>query len=231
MSSVKMKCKIVTFEEVHDMVKQVAEQVKASGYKPMTIVALARGGLIPARLMCDFLGITDLVTLKVEHWIETGKTKDEATIKYPLIADFSGRDILIIDDITDTGKSLIVSTDYLGNTSPRQTRVATMQYIPESKFKPDYFAEEVKVWTWFIYPWNWIEDTSTLIVRLLKTAKEKKWSLGEIMNGLRDDFEIEWNKAMLEYILKIMVERKQVELYGKGEDLTYRILEEKVIKL
>ncbi len=231
MSSAKMKCKIVTFEEVHDMAKQVAEQVKASGYRPTTIVAVARGGLIPARLMCDFLGITDLVTLKVEHWIETGKTKDEATIKYPLIADFTGKDILIIDDITDTGKSLIVSTEYLKKTNPRKTRVATMQYIPQSKFKPDYFAEEVKVWTWFIYPWNWIEDTSTLIVRLLKTDKEKNWGLGEIMNGLLDNFEIQWNREMLKYILKIMVERTQVESYGKGKDATYRIREEKVIRL
>jgi hypoxanthine phosphoribosyltransferase len=106
-----------------------------------------------------------------------------------------------------------------------------MQYIPQSKFKPDYFAEEVKVWTWFIYPWNWIEDTSTLIVRLLKTDKEKNWGLGEITNGLLDNFEIQWNREMLKYILKIMVERTQVESHGKGKDATYKIREEKVIKL
>jgi len=128
-----MKCKIVSFEEVHDMVRRVSEKVKASGYRPDTIVGLARGGWFPARLMCDFLGMTDLVSLKVEHWVETGKTKDEATIRYPLVADFSDRKILVVDDITDTGKSLIVSTEHLRRLNPEEMRIAVMQYIPESK--------------------------------------------------------------------------------------------------
>jgi hypoxanthine phosphoribosyltransferase len=55
-----------------------------------------------------------------------------------------------------------------------------MQYIPQSKYRPDYFAEEVIVWKWFIYPWNWIEDTSTLIVRLMGTQKGKKWVVYKI---------------------------------------------------
>ena len=67
--SIKMKCKIVSFEDVHEKIREVAEQVKASQYEVTTIVGLARGGWIPARLMCDFLGITDLVSLKVEHWL------------------------------------------------------------------------------------------------------------------------------------------------------------------
>lgn len=226
-----MKCKIVTFEEIHDMVKYVAEQVKSSGFKPTTIVGLARGGAIPARLMCDFLGITDLISLKVEHWIETGKTKDEATIKYPLKADLSKKRILILDDITDTGKSLIVSTDYLAKMKPLRMKVATLQYIPESKFKPDYFAEEVKIWTWFIYPWNWIEDTSTLIVRLMSAAKERKWKLNEVKRGLLDSFEINWDEKMLEYILHVMVERNQVKYFSETSGITYKIREEKVIKL
>jgi len=225
-----MKCKIVTFEEVHDMVKRVSEKVKASGYRPDTIVGLARGGWLPARLMCDFLGMIDLVSLKVEHWVETGKTKDEATIRYPLVADFSGRKILIVDDITDTGKSLIVSTEHLRRLNPEEMRVAVMQYIPESKFRPDYFADVVKVWTWFIYPWNWIEDTSTLIVRLLDTEKDRVWGVDEISDGLKECFEIEWDGEMLEYILKVMLEREQVEGLRGPRGASYRFKSGAVVK-
>jgi len=225
-----MKCKIVSFEEVHDMVRRVSEKVKASGYRPDTIVGLARGGWFPARLMCDFLGMTDLVSLKVEHWVETGKTKDEATIRYPLVADFSDRKILVVDDITDTGKSLIVSTEHLRRLNPEEMRIAVMQYIPASKFRPDYFAEVVKVWTWFIYPWNWIEDTSTLIVRLLGTEKDRVWGVDEINDGLKGSFEIEWDREMLEYILKIMVERKQVEGLSGPHGASYRFKSGAVVK-
>lgn len=230
MSGLRMKCKIVTFEEVHDMVRRVSEKVKASGYRPDTIVGLARGGWLPARLMCDFLGMTDLVSLKVEHWVETGKTKDEATIRYPLVANFRGRKILVVDDITDTGKSLIVSTEHLRRLNPEEVRVAVMQYIPESKFRPDYFAEMVKVWTWFIYPWNWIEDTSTLIVRLLGTEKDQAWGVDDISNGLKESFEIEWDREMLEYILKVMLERGQVEGLSGPRGASYRLKSGAVVK-
>ncbi|MCJ7645311.1 phosphoribosyltransferase, partial [bacterium] len=188
----KMKCKIVTFNEVYEMVKKVSDSVKASRYQSTTIIGLARGAWIPARLLCDFLGITDLISLKVEHWLQTGKTKNEATIRYPLTANLDGKNLLVIDDITDTGKSLITATEYLKTFHPREIRVATMQYIPQSKFQPDYFADKVMVWTWFIYPWNWIEDTSTLIVRLMDTSKGKDWTLDDISEGVTDHFDITW---------------------------------------
>lgn len=232
MSGVKMKCKIVTFQEVHEMVRRVSEQVKASGFKPDAVVGLARGGWLPARLMCDFLGLTDLVSLKVEHWIETGRTKDEATIRYPLTADFKGRRVLVVDDITDTGKSLIASTEYLKRYNhPEELRIATMQYIPTSKFKPDYYAEEVRVWTWFIYPWNWIEDTSTLIVRLMSQRMDQTWGLEEVDEGLQGNFEVKWSKKMLRYILRVMGERGQVDVLKRPDGLAYRIREAKVVKL
>ncbi|MFH0896751.1 MAG: phosphoribosyltransferase, partial [Candidatus Bathyarchaeota archaeon] len=224
-----MKCKIVTFQEVYEMMKKVSDEVKTSGYKPTTIVGLARGGWVPARLMCDFLGITDLISLKVEHWLQTGKTKDEATICYPLTGDMKGKKILIVDDITDTGKSLITSLEYLERLNSEEVRVATMQYIPQSKYKPDYFAEEIKVWKWFIYPWNWLEDSSTLIVRLMGTQKEKEWAFNDIVEGLKESFEIKWGKKMLKNILDTMAERGQVEAVKDGRNLSYRLRDERVI--
>lgn len=226
--TVRMRCKIVSFEEVHKMIKRVSEQVKDAKYKPMIVVGLARGGWIPARLMCDFLGVTDLLSLKVEHWLQTGRTKDEATIKYPLSVDLSGKKILVVDDITDTGKSLIKSTRYLQDLNPKEIKTATMQYLPNSKFKPNYFAEEVKIWTWFIYPWNWIEDTSTIIIRLMRTEKDKSWSLDDIIRGLKEFFEIKWSAQMLKLMLKIMEDRSQIQLYS---DLKYKLKDGKVIQL
>jgi len=222
-----MRCKVLTFEEVYEMTRQVATKVKESTYRPTTIVGLARGGWIPARLLCDFLGITDLISLKVEHWLETGRTKDEATIRYPLTADLKGKRLLVVDDIADTGKSLMAATSYLANFNADDMKTATMQYLPGSKFTPDFYAEEVTVWTWFIYPWNWIEDTSTLLVRLVGTEKEKVWSAHALNEGLRDHFEAEWDMGMLHHILRIMVERGQLEEVEGG----FRLKEAKVIQL
>jgi len=226
-----MKSKILTFEDVYDMVRRTSEAIKASGYKPNTIVGLARGGWVPARLMCDFLGITDLVSLKVEHWIETGKTKDEASIKYPLTADLKGKRIVVVDDITDTGKSLTASVEHLRRLGPKEIKVAVMQYIPGSECKPDFFAEEVKKWTWFIYPWNWIEDTSTLILRLLQSDADRDWDLRSISRGLKEFFEIKWDETTLGRVLGVMAERGQIELVRGRARQAYRLKKAEVVHL
>jgi hypoxanthine phosphoribosyltransferase len=227
----KMKCKIVSFEDVHEKIRDVAEQVKASKYEVTTIVGLARGGWIPARLMCDFLGITDLVSLKVEHWLETGKTKDEATIKYPMRSSMRGKKLLVVDDITDTGKSLITAKAHLEKLDPEEIRIGVMQYITSSECKPEYYAEEVTDWYWFIYPWNWIEDTSTLTVRLMSDEEEREWSLHSINSGLQEAFGITWNDTMLGYIMQIMDERGQVDAVRRGGGLRYRLKRKAVIHL
>jgi len=229
--SSKMKCKIVSFEEVHEMVRRVSEKVKASKYEPTTIVGLARGGWVPARLMCDFLGITDLISLKVEHWLETGRTKDEATIRYPITTSLSGKRLLVVDDITDTGKSLISSAEHLKSLNPEAIRIGVMQYITTSECKPHYYAEEVTDWFWFIYPWNWVEDTSTLMVRLMSDEEGKKWSPKAINSGLQEYFGIKWDRKMLSYILRTMDERGQVETVKTAGGVKYQLKRKTVIRL
>jgi hypoxanthine phosphoribosyltransferase len=213
------------------MGKKLAEKVKTSGYKPTTIIGLARGGWIPSRLMCDFLVITYLISRKVEHWLQTGRTKDEATIRYPLSVDLRMKKLLIIDDIADTGKSLLTSVAHVNQLHPSALRVATMQYIPQSAFKPDYYAEEVKIWTWFIYPWNWIEDTSTLIIRLMKINPDTELTLLDLEERLESLFEIKWQKKMLDYILTVMAERRQIKIKKDRAKHRYKLRIERVIEL
>jgi hypoxanthine phosphoribosyltransferase len=89
----------------------------------------------------------------------------------------------------------------------------------------------VKEWMWFIYPWNWIEDTSTLIVRLMSIKNGKIFSLLTVNNGLKENFNIKWNKIMLMQILKVMADRGQVELMKKGQRIQYKLKKRKVIQL
>jgi hypoxanthine phosphoribosyltransferase len=227
--SEQMKCKIVSFEDVYSMVKNVSEKIKDSGFEPTTIVGLARGGWVPARLLCDFLGITDLVSLKVEHWLETGKTSDEAIIKYPVTTSLAHKRILIFDDITDTGESLLTATEHLESLHPEESRIGVMQYITSSKRVPDYYAEKVTDWYWFIYPWNWIEDTSTLIVRLMSEDQTQTWNRESINTGLLEHFGITWDQTMLEYILKVMNERGQID--GLAGDTNFKLKTRTVIRL
>ena len=186
-----MKCRMVSWEEVYRLCKDLARKVEESGYKPETIIGLARSGFVPSRLLSDFLGITDLVCLKVEHWLDTtGEHKDEATIPYKIPFKIEGKNILVVDDIVDTGKSMNISIDYIKMFKPKEVRSAVMQYITSSQHIPDYYVVKVSDWTWFIYPWNRVEDLCNLTLRLLKSSG-KGLNLEEIREGFKEKFGLE----------------------------------------
>jgi hypoxanthine phosphoribosyltransferase len=84
--------------------------------------------------------------------------------------DLSGKKVLIVDDICDTGKSLIVAKEFVQkNWKPAEIRLATMQHIePVAQITPDYYVDLVKDWTWYMYPWNYVEDMVNLVKKILK---------------------------------------------------------------
>jgi hypoxanthine phosphoribosyltransferase len=48
--------------------KTLALKIKKSGFKPDLTIGIVRGGLVPARVVCDFLLQKDLAAIKVDHW-------------------------------------------------------------------------------------------------------------------------------------------------------------------
>lgn len=165
----KIPVKVVTWDEVVELSTRLAEIIKEDKYQPDVIIAIARGGLVPARIIADVLGVIDMLSIKVEHWVETASHTPQAKVKYPYKLDLSGKKTLIVDDITDTGDSVELAKKYVSeNFSPAVIKTATMQYIkPVAKVKPDYVASIVEDWTWFMYPWNYWEDEINLVRKLM----------------------------------------------------------------
>ncbi len=106
------KCYLVSWDETYRLAKTLALKIKKSGFKPDLIIGIARGGLVPARVVCDFLLRKDLATIKVEHW-GIAATLGKAEIKFPLPIDISGKKVLILDDVVDTGDTFAVTMDYV----------------------------------------------------------------------------------------------------------------------
>lgn len=55
-----MRRELITWRQVYRLAWRLADRIRRSGFKPDPIVAMARGGYVPARLLCDFLDIHDL---------------------------------------------------------------------------------------------------------------------------------------------------------------------------
>ena len=173
---VKVPVKIVSWDEIVEWTKGLSQKIKDSGWTPDVVVAVARGGYVPARLLCDFLDITDLLSVQSQHWTEAAKAAEKAILKYPYRVDMEGKKVLVVDDIVDTGETLLLARDYIQREwRPAEVKVASLQWISTvARFEPDYYHLEVKDWTWFQYPWTRLEDLQQFIARILREDERFK---------------------------------------------------------
>jgi hypothetical protein len=203
----KFLCKVVTWDEIDIWAKNVVTKIRAAGFKPDMVVALIRGGLVPARLICDHLHLKNLFAVKVEHWGITAQADMKAKLVQGLDLDLKGKKILVVDDITDTGESMMLSTDHLRTKGPAVMKSATLLHIEHSKFEPDFYDVFVpkEKWTWFIFPWNFHEDVRTLAVKTIVTPKDTKG----VVKALKDQFQIK--------VKEDVVKEALLELEDRGE--------------
>jgi len=201
------ECERMSWDLFFQLAKDVAKKIKASGYQPDIIVGLARGGWALARVLCDFLGVKDLVSLKVEHWGVTATPDGKAKLKYPFSLDLQGKKVLVVDDITDTGESMHISVDYVKTLNPLEVRTAALRHITGSKFTPNYFAGEIP-WRWVIFPWNSTEDLCNLVSRVKQKGVTRA---AEIKAKLKENFKIDVDEGEIEEILAEIERRLALE--------------------
>jgi hypoxanthine phosphoribosyltransferase len=201
------ECERMSWDLFFQLAKDVAKKIKGSRYQPDIIVGLARGGWALARVLCDFLGVKDLVSLKVEHWGVTATPDGKAKLKYPFSLDLQGKKVLVVDDITDTGESMRISVDYVKTLNPLEVRTAALRHITGSKFTPDYFAEEIS-WRWVIFPWNATEDLCNLVSRVKQKGVTRA---AEIKSKLKESFKINVDEGEIEEILSEIERRLALE--------------------
>ena len=191
----KFECEVMSWDSFQSLAEETARKIAESGYEPDFMVGLARGGWVLSRVLCDFLGVKDLVSLKVEHWGVTATPDGKARIKYPFDVDLTGRRVLVVDDITDTGESMIVAMDYVKTLNPLEVRTASLQHITGSGFTPDHYGEEIS-WRWVIFPWNYVEDMCNIIQKMV----ERGVPASEIKERLRSDHKIEVDQGEINRI-------------------------------
>ena len=206
----KFHCRLVTWRDIEVWSKDIVKKVVKSGYEPEIVIGLARGGLVPARLIADYLNIKDLYAVKTEHWGLTATPDGKAKLAQGLQVSIEGKKVLVVDDITDTGQSIKLALEHVVNHTPKEAKTATLLHITHSKYVPDYYSEEVpeENWTWFIFPWNVYEDLRNLVQ---KTLYRKK-SMREIKDSLLEQFDIDVSTRVISEVLHDLERRKVVKL-------------------
>lgn len=145
-SKERFRCEILSWNRVVRDTIKLSKSIIASGFKPDIVVAIGRGGYVPARILCDYLLIRDLTSIKVEHWGSAATETEKAVIKFRLCTDIKDKSVLLVDDITDTGDTLRVSLKYLKDFGPKTIKTAVLIHKTCSVIVPDYFISKIIKW-------------------------------------------------------------------------------------
>lgn len=160
------RVELISWTEVTRLIDRLATQIRASDFKPDIIVAIARGGYVPARLLCDQLDIYNLTAIRVTHYLAGAHKTEQAQLVEPLHTDIGQANVLLVDDVDDSGDTLQLAQQHLQNHRPGKLKTAVLHHKPVSSLLPDYFARKIVTWRWITYPWALLEDVTDFLSRL-----------------------------------------------------------------
>lgn len=172
-----MKVQLLSPDEVVDACDVVAKRILASRFRPEIIVAVARGGFMPARFLCDFLDLGTLCSIRVQHYAAGASKGKEARVTIPLATDIRGARVLVVDDVNDSGDTLRAARSYLEPLGPAKLRTAVLHEKLVTTCPADFSAGEVRKWRWILYPWAMVEDIAQFVREMVPAPRDAEETL------------------------------------------------------
>ncbi len=191
-----MKYLILSWHDVYNLTLQLSERIVESGFKPTVIVGIARGGWIPARILSDVLYTNTMWNVRIEYYSDLGRHGKEPKITQPLSVPLEGKQVLIVDEVADTGDSLWYAIEHVKKQGVAEVRSAVLHLKPTSRVIPDYYMQVIDAWT--VYPWEMRES----IIALVKKFKEEDPTMD--MKTIRDRlvFEVGFEPTIADYFIR-----------------------------
>jgi xanthine phosphoribosyltransferase len=145
----------VTWDQLHRDARALAWRLIEQG--PFTgIVAITRGGLIPAAIIARELDVRLVETVSIVTYAEAGggtlieeSKRGEPVVTKPPTAAGDGTGFLLIDDLVDTGATARVVRGILPH-----AHFAAVYAKPAGRPLVDSFVTEVSQDTWILFPWD-----------------------------------------------------------------------------
>lgn len=140
----------VSWEELHRHGKALAWRLIELG-PWLGIVAISRGGLVPAAIVARELDIRLVETACIVGYRaeSAGGMLPEPKILKPASVDGDGAGWLVVDDLVDTGRTMEILRQQL----PR-AHYAAIYAKPQGRPQVDSFITEVSQDTWIYFPWD-----------------------------------------------------------------------------
>jgi uncharacterized protein len=143
----------LTWEQFGTASRQLAELVAADGYRPDIILSIARGGLFIAGALGYALDVKNLHVANVEFYTGVDERLPVPIMLPPVpsVVDLSGAQVLVADDVADTGATLKLVRDFcVGHVA--DVRCAVVYEKPHSSVRCEYVWRRTD--RWINFPWS-----------------------------------------------------------------------------
>ena len=135
---------MISAEEIDKAVTHIAEQLneRYAGRKPVFLGVLSGSFLFLSDLVRKTTFNSQLAFVKISSYQgteSTGKVKQQLGVNF----DIEGRDIIIVEDIIETGHSMNYLLDHLRAKNPASISICTLFFKPEKflyEYEVDYVA-------------------------------------------------------------------------------------------
>jgi len=157
---------IIDWKEYNLIVEKLALQIHNSGYKPDLLIGIARGGL-PIIDVCSRIFKLKCAYLAVESYSGKEIEDQQGTLVFSremssTVQNMKGN-ILLCDDLSDTGVTLNKSIDWLKKYPPlkgkiKNIKTAVLWKKKDSTFEPDFCAQRLDDNPWIVQPFERYEE-------------------------------------------------------------------------
>jgi hypoxanthine phosphoribosyltransferase len=198
----------ISWKDVIELCYKLAKDIAQSDFEPDSIVAVLRGGVVPALLLSDILGIEEFYAIRVKHWGIAEEVYVTPIVDQLPQRKLQGVKVLIVDEVADTGKTLTKAVDELKKLGASEVKTAVLHLKSSSTLIPDYYAVKLEKWVWIFYPWSLAETLFALAYRELGPSANVNDIIKEI-ERLVDFLDIEfYRRDVVEAALKYYIKKK-----------------------
>jgi len=147
-----LELEYVSWKDIESMVENLAKRINKSEFKVDVVVGILRGGIIPAKLISDELGVEDIGAIEIKLYKNIGERAHKPYLRQPLTLPIREKNVLIVDDVSDTGLTLNLAVNVINLYSPKKLKTATLYIKPWTKMIPDYYSKVSD--KWIVFPWE-----------------------------------------------------------------------------
>ena len=145
-----MEKQYITWEDIKTLSDELSEQIKAhcEDLSSATLIAVSRGGLVPAQLIAYKLDIRDVRVMKLISYDKNNQRNETQDISTDRL--FDGQSVYIIDDLADSGETV----RYLKENYPN-SNICSLLVKDCCKTLPDFTtSKKINGNAWLVFQWE-----------------------------------------------------------------------------